>query len=451
MTHPSAHPPTHQAPHAPQQPAPHPAPGGYPQPSGYAQPSDYAANDGHAQQWQQPAQQGTDGGAWQQQPYGAGAYDQGEGQRGGHGTGHNAYGTEPYGSGAYGSAAQRDPAYGDPAYGDPAYADAARRDPAYGTAPYGNAPRPQAPYGHAAHGEATRAHAAPAPHAGAHTHAQTHAETHVGDGNGNGAGPEEGDSEVSDVPLTAAERARAEGRPQILGPGLQPALLTAVLAGLLAITAPLAEPALAVAVVLLQAVTAAGWFRLNGMWPARQGIALAFLAGVAADIGLLVTDHDQASTVLLGTLGGWLLLVIVLQLRNLSPPDERLYGLTATATSAALAVVAAGHLATAADPVVIGAAGVGVAALVRALPLPGIVSVVLALGASAGAGFAAGQATDFGAVGAVLGLAAGACALIGLRVASYDYPSRFVHLTAGVALPLTAAAPAVYVLGRALS
>ncbi|MEK8171440.1 hypothetical protein NKH77_24465 [Streptomyces sp. M19] len=46
--------------------------------------------------------------------------------------------------------------------------------------------------------------------------------------------------------------------------------------------------------VLLQAVTAAGWFRLNGMWPARQGIALAFLGGVAADAGLLATDRDNA-------------------------------------------------------------------------------------------------------------------------------------------------------------
>jgi hypothetical protein len=44
----------------------------------------------------------------------------------------------------------------------------------------------------------------------------------------------------------------------------------------------------------------------------------------------------------------------------------------------------------------------------------------------------------------------GVCALIGHRVASYDYPSRFVHMTAGVALPLAAAAPAVYVLGRAI-
>ncbi|KOG32114.1 membrane protein, partial [Streptomyces varsoviensis] len=84
-------------------------------------------------------------------------------------------------------------------------------------------------------------------------------------------------------------------------------------------------------VVLLQAVTAAGWFRLNGMWPARQGIALAFLAGVVADIGLLATDADQAPTVLIGAVGVWILLVVVLQLRSRSTPDERLYGLTAAA------------------------------------------------------------------------------------------------------------------------
>ncbi|MEU9704651.1 hypothetical protein AB0E14_27580, partial [Streptomyces sp. NPDC047981] len=87
----------------------------------------------------------------------------------------------------------------------------------------------------------------------------------------------------------------------------------------------------------------------------------------------------------------------------------------------------------------------------RALPLPGAVSVVVALLAAAGAGIAAGALTDLGASGALLGLGAGVCALVGLRAASYDYPSRFVHMTAGVALPLTLAAPAVYLLGRALA
>ncbi len=98
-----------------------------------------------------------------------------------------------------------------------------------------------------------------------------------------------------------------------------------------------------------------------------------------------------------------------------------------------------------------GASAVAVAVLVRALPLPGPVSAVVSLIVAAGAGAVAGSFTGFGTQGALLGLAAGGCALIGLRVASYDYPSRFVHMTAGVALPLTAAAPAVYLLGRVLA
>ncbi|MCP9212131.1 hypothetical protein [Streptomyces cucumeris] len=260
--------------------------------------------------------------------------------------------------------------------------------------------------------------------------------------------------EETSRPLTAAEKARAEGRPQILHPGLVPAALTSVIAAALAGAAPLGRPAVAVVVALLQAVTAAGWFRLNGMWPARQGIALAFAGGLAATAGLLATERTHAPTVVIGTLGVWLLLVLVLQLRSHSSPDERLYGLTATVASTALAVIAAGYLATAAestDAVVIGAAGVAGAVLVRAVPLPIAASVVVALLAAAGAGAGAGQLTGTGTTdAALLGLAAGACALIGHRVASYDYPSRFVHMTAGVALPLAAAAPVVYVIGRAL-
>ncbi|MZE76556.1 hypothetical protein GTY57_05860, partial [Streptomyces sp. SID5475] len=112
------------------------------------------------------------------------------------------------------------------------------------------------------------------------------------------------------------------------------------LAALIALAASVARPALAVPVVLLQAVTAAGWYRLNGMWPARQGIALAFAGGLTADAALLATDRGDAATVALGTLGVWFLLVLVLQLRNHSSPDERLYALTAGVASSALAVLA---------------------------------------------------------------------------------------------------------------
>ncbi|MFF3450983.1 hypothetical protein ACFYXJ_28005 [Streptomyces sp. NPDC002667] len=250
--------------------------------------------------------------------------------------------------------------------------------------------------------------------------------------------------------ITDAQRARAEGRSPIIEPGIQPAALTALLGLLLSGTAAIGQYALVVPLVLLQAVTAAGWFRLNGMWPARQGIALAFLGAVTADVALLAAGRENAPAAILGTLGVWVLLTLVLQLRSHADPDTRMYGLMATVVSAALAIIATGYLAAEPDAVTVGAAAVAAAILARALPLPTAASVAVALLAAAGAGIAVGGMTDLGTQGAFLGLGAGACALIGHRVASYDYPSRFVHFTAGVALPLAAAAPAVYLLGRAL-
>ncbi|MFH9697066.1 hypothetical protein [Streptomyces globisporus] len=250
--------------------------------------------------------------------------------------------------------------------------------------------------------------------------------------------------------ITDAQRARAEGRSPIIAPGIQPAALTAALGLLLAGGAAIGTYALLVPVVLLQAVTAAGWFRLNGMWPARQGIALAFAGGLVADVALLVAGREHGPAALLGTLGVWVLLTVVLQLRSHAGADERMYGLMATVVSASLAVLAGGFLAAAPDAVVVGGAAVAAATLVRALPLPGAASLVMALVAGLGTGLVFGNSTDVGQQGTLLGLAAAGCALIGLRVASYDYPSRFVHMTAGVALPLTLAAPAVYLVGRAL-
>ncbi|MEW2292238.1 hypothetical protein ABZ719_05945 [Streptomyces sp. NPDC006743] len=250
--------------------------------------------------------------------------------------------------------------------------------------------------------------------------------------------------------VTDAQRARAEGRSPIIDPGMQPAALTALLGLLLAGAAEAGTYALLVPLVVLQAVTAAGWFRLNGMWPARQGIALGFAGALVCDVAVLGAGREHAPAAILGTLGVWVLLSLVLQLRSHADPDERMYGLMATVASAALAVLATGYLAGGADAVAVGAAAVAVAVLARALPLPAAASVVVALLAAAGAGIAVGGMTGLGAKGALLGACAAVCALIGHRVAAYDYPSRFVHFTAGVALPLSAAAPVVWVLGRAL-
>ncbi|MFD5099228.1 hypothetical protein [Streptomyces albidochromogenes] len=334
----------------------------------------------------------------------------------------------PTGGGEY-AQAPYDPYQGGPAAYEPqaAYEPApAAYEPAYEPAPQAYGPGPGQPPAPAAYEPPPAAQAT---------------------GSGTYTSPTTG----GNARVTDAQRARAEGRSPIIAPGMQPAALTAVLALLLAGASAVGPYALVVPLVLLQAVTAAGWFRLNGMWPARQGIALAFLGGVTADVALLAVDAEHAPAAIIGTLGVWVLLTLVLQLRNRASADERMYGLTATVTSAALAVVAAGHLAASPEAVTVGGVAVAVTVLARALPLSGVASVVVALLAAGGAGIAAGGVTGVGSEGALLGLAAGVCALVGLRVASYDYPSRFVHMTAGVALPLTAAAPAVYLIGRAIA
>ncbi|MGW3290384.1 hypothetical protein ACWDR3_37690 [Streptomyces sp. NPDC001002] len=251
--------------------------------------------------------------------------------------------------------------------------------------------------------------------------------------------------------ITDAQRARLEGRSPIIDPGMQPAGLTALLGVLLSATAAAGSYALLLPLIALQGVTAAGWFRLNGMWPARQGIALAFLGALVADVALLAAGRENGPAAILGTLGVWVLLSLVLQLRSHADPDERMYGLMAGVASAALAIIATGYLAADPEAVTVGAAAAAVAILARALPLPTPASLIVSLLAAAGAGIAMGGLTDYGAKGALLGAGAAVCALIGHRVAAYDYPSRFVHFTAGVALPLAAAAPVVWVLGRALA
>ncbi|WP_328977127.1 hypothetical protein [Streptomyces canus] len=434
---------------------------GWPAQQGYDE--DAQAAQQHTQQWQgqtwdtqvhRPVQAAPETAYLPQQDY--------EGGPQGYGPGYGPAQGAP-GTGPYGSAAAPDPAYGPSATPGPAPYGSAPTPPdraghghpsaAPGPAGYGSAPASPDPAGHghapAAPGHAGHAHA-PANAGPVHGSAQAHPGAAApadpaSDPSGYGPATLAGNPRITD-----AQRARLEGRSPIIEPGIQPAALTALLGLLLSGTAAVGSYALLVPLVVLQAVTAAGWFRLNGMWPARQGIALAFLGALVADAALLAAGRENAPAAILGTLGVWVLLSLVMQLRSHADPDERMYGLMATVASAALAIVATGHLAADPDAVTVGAAAVAVAVLARALPLPTPASVVVSVLAAAGAGIAVGGMTGLGAKGALLGAGAAVCALIGHRVASYDYPSRFVHFTAGVALPLAAAAPAVYVVGRAI-
>ncbi|MFI6156239.1 hypothetical protein ACIBCA_26535 [Kitasatospora sp. NPDC051170] len=224
----------------------------------------------------------------------------------------------------------------------------------------------------------------------------------------------------------------------IIDPGLQPALITAAVAGLLAAGDALGQVPLALVVALLQVLTAAGWFRLNGMWPARQGIALAALAGFTADAAVLVAGSDGSAAAVVGTLGGFFLLVMVLQTFRPSDPKERFYALTVLGS--ATVVTALCTMLLLADWVSAGVGAVAVATVLAAAPLPGPKQLgpLLGLAAAVLLGLVEGAPLALGALAAV-------GALVGRRVAAYDFPSRFVHLTAGVALPLAVAAPLIWI------
>ncbi|MEU1419719.1 hypothetical protein [Kitasatospora sp. NPDC005751] len=230
----------------------------------------------------------------------------------------------------------------------------------------------------------------------------------------------------------------------IIDPGLQPALITSGAAALLAGGAAIGQPALALVVALLQVLTAAGWFRLNGMWPARQGIALAVLAGLTADVAVLLADSDGGAAAVVGTLGGFFLLVLVLQTFRPSDPKERFYALTVLGSASVVTVLCTALLLADWVPAAVGA--VALATVLAAAPLPGPKQLGPVLGLLAAAVFGL-------VVGAplALGVLAGLGALVGRRVAGYDFPSRFVHMTAGVALPLAVASPLIWIATRLLA
>ncbi|WP_051711588.1 hypothetical protein [Streptomyces sp. NRRL S-350] len=237
-------------------------------------------------------------------------------------------------------------------------------------------------------------------------------------------------------PVAAAGPRGRTGSP-IVDPGLQPALITAGTAALLAAGAALGQVGLALVVALLQLLTAAGWFRLNGMWPARQGILLAALAGFTADAAVLLADSDGGVAAVVGSLGGFFLLVLVLQTFRPSDPKERFYALTVLGSATVVTVLCTTLLL--ADWVPAGVGAVALATVLAAAPLPGPKQLgpVLGLVAAVALGLLVGAPV-------VLGALAGLGALIGRRVAAYDFPSRFVHMTAGVALPLAVAAPLIW-------
>ncbi len=168
------------------------------------------------------------------------------------------------------------------------------------------------------------------------------------------------------------------------------------------------------------------------------------LAGFTADVSVLLASTDGGAAAVVGTLGGFFLLVLVLQTFRPSDPAERFYALTVLGSATVVTVLCGALLLAQWVPAAV--AAVALATVVAAAPLPGpkAVAPVLGLLLAAGFGLLVGAPVALGAL-------AGVGALVGRRVAAYDFPSRFVHMTAGVALPLAVASPLVWIGSRLLA
>ncbi len=260
---------------------------------------------------------------------------------------------------------------------------------------------------------------------------------------------------------------------------MQPALLSAAFAGLLATAAYVHPWAFAAVLVFGQAVLAGGWFRLTGVPGAQEGTGIALGAALLADAVVLGRGGEETLEPVVAVLGLVVVAALFQQVMRRDDQGRVLASMTATASGAAVTVLPAGYLATwsvaggldaangaglgfgggaaggateaASAVIALVLAGAAVAGLVRLVPAPVSVQVTLALAGAGVAGAVLGAATATESVaGGVLALAGGAAALVGRMVTEYGDPSGRASRSAGIMLPLALGGPAAYLLGHFL-
>ena len=259
-----------------------------------------------------------------------------------------------------------------------------------------------------------------------------------------------------------------------------PALLGAVLAGVLLLASSAGPGLLAAAVVLLVAMLALGGVAPLPVAAARPSAGLALVCGVTAVVGTWAADAGDwhvTSPLVVATVAtgiAFVALFVVQLLRR----DGRAH-VVASLSLGACGVDAAGlpawWVAARVQPpgaavVALGLAGAGVMLLVAGLPLPGPVpawrSVAVAAGVGAGtalgsvgwpASVEAGRAAAVAGAAALAGLAAVAAVDRGVEEATVadagaaEPPgARLAAWSLGATLPLCLAAPASYLVGRLL-
>jgi hypothetical protein len=237
------------------------------------------------------------------------------------------------------------------------------------------------------------------------------------------------------------------------------ALLTATMAGLIALASMLGSYALAAAVLVLQVVCAFGWFRLAPVPAVRGSLTISIGAGLAADVLLLLDRTHKVDSASVGPLAGVLGAAFVATFGFEVIRRDRLEylvaSITSTTTGTTLTVLAAGLLAERVAPggrivLITSMAAVAGATFLAALPGPTLIRVFF--GTVAGGAAAYGVAELIQDLGSgrslLLGLSVGLLAAAATSVSAAARSSRRAVLSAAVMLPLAFAAPVTYVLGR---
>jgi hypothetical protein len=233
-----------------------------------------------------------------------------------------------------------------------------------------------------------------------------------------------------------------------------PVAVTAALAGALALGAYASSVALLLAVLITQGTIIFRWHQSLEVPGALGGAVLAGIAGLGADLLVVLRDDPRPLTGLTGVLGLAVLGAFLHQLARRGDRDRVTASVTATVALVVLTVFAALYLAAAETRgtgalVAVVVLSVLAARLAEQVPVPALHRAALAVLAGAVVGAVGGHLT--GDLGVGVGLALGAAAAIATGIASVMTRGlpRPVATTVA-ALPLAVAGPVAYVLGRVL-
>lgn len=233
------------------------------------------------------------------------------------------------------------------------------------------------------------------------------------------------------------------------------AALAAGLAAALVLGAVAAPAVLMLSLMLVQGVVVSRWFAALQVPGGEGGVVVAGLAGLAADLLVLLRDERRPLAPVGAVLGVTLLAALLHQLLRRDGRERVTSSVGATTTLAVLVVLATGHLGAilsegGAALAVVAALAAGVVVVLDAVPLPvprpARSAVALVVGTSLGV--AVGAAGELGAgTGALVGLGCAVTAAVATILARRTpQPEPFV--SAG--LPLLLAGPVAFLLGRLL-